>query len=253
MPTRRKVTRLEFEDNLMNATVGRRRRRSFAPRATFVTCLIAVAGLVFGGAEYLPWHLWPGSNETAVARTCNAIVEAMQTNSLAGIEALCADGAAGKAVLAEHNQRLVEGGKSVHAAAFSTKTPAALSCYSFLESLRQQLIQEGVAFNQIVPVAFGGIEAEVIDTAAMNSPAESITGELYFQAGLQMYALELTARVCGETAVVTSFWRYRPVDVPVEGLKEFSEQTYPAELSATDSTLAVTNMRHLFIPLSTKT
>lgn len=257
MPRKRKVTRLEFDDELMKATLGRPNRpRRVVPRLAFATCLLAVVGIAYGGTDYLPWHWWPGSSEAAVACTCNAIVEAMQNDSPAALEPLCADGAAGKAMLAEYNDRLIEDGKAVHAAALqkpapALESPAAISCYGFLESVRRQLARPGSALPPVTPVAFGGIEANVIDTAAMSSPAESVTGELYFQAGAQMYALEFTARVCGDTAVVTSFWRLQPVDAPAEELKTFSEQRYPAALAPqSGSTLAITNIRHIFIPLA---
>jgi len=250
---RQAAARLQFDDELQ-ASLRRinRPRRSLLPHVGFVTCVAAVAVLALGGSQYVPWPSWPGGNGPAVARTCAAVVDALKTANLAALDRLCADGKTGKDLLAEDNQRLVNS-SAVHAAAFAKETPPGMSCFDFLKNARRQLTEQGVVLGQITPAAFGGIEAKVLDPATMSNPAVSVTGELYFQAGAKLYALELTARKCGDDFVVTSFWRCQPIDVPAEDLKAYAREKYPEDESApatNTDTVKITSIRRIFIPIA---
>ena len=251
MSKRQAAVRLKFDDDLQ-ASLRRinRPRRSLVPHVSFVTCVAAVAVFALGGSQYVPWPSWPGGNGPAVVRTCVAVLDTLKTGKLAALDRLCADGEAGKGLLATDNQRLANS-SAVHAAAFAKETPAGMSCFDFLKNARRQLTEQGVVPGQITPLAFGGIEAKVLDAATMSNPAVSVTGELYFQAGPKVYALEFTARKCGADFVVTSFWRCQPLDVPAEDLKHYAREKYPEEESAaTDAdTIKITSVRRIFVPL----
>ncbi|MCX5771025.1 MAG: hypothetical protein NTZ09_12240 [Candidatus Hydrogenedentes bacterium] len=251
MSKRQAAVRLQFDAELQ-ASLRRinRPRRSLLPHVGFVACVAAVVVLALGGGQYVPWPSWPGGNGPAVARTCLAVADAMKTGKLAALDRFCADGETGKRLLATDNQRLVSG-SAVHAAAFGKETTAGMSCFDFLKNARQQLTDQRVELGQITPLAFGGVEAKVLDPATMSNPAVSVMGELYFQAGAKLYALELTARKCGDDFVVTSFWRCQPVDVAAEDLKARARDKYPQEeTAATDAnTVKITSIRRIFIPL----
>lgn len=251
MSKRQAAARLQFDDDLQ-ASLRRinRPRRSLMPHVGFVTCVAAVAVLALGGSQYVPWPSWPGGNGPAAARTCAAVVNALKADDLSALDRLCADGETGKGLLAADNQRLVNG-SAVHAAALADETPAGMSCFDFLKNARRQLTDHGVVLEQITPLAFGGIEAKVLDAATMSNPAVSVTGELYFQADAKVYALELTARKCGDDFVVTGFWRCQPIDVPAEDLKRYARGKYAEEeTAATDSdTVKVSIIRRIFVPL----
>jgi len=250
---RQAAARLQFDDELQ-ASLRRinRPRRSLVPHVGFVTCVAAVAVLALGGSQYVPWPSWLGGNGPAVARTCAAVIDALKTDHPAALDRLCADGNTGKALLAEDNQRLANG-SAVHAAAFADETTAGMSCFDFLKDARRQLNEQGVVPGQITPLAFGGVEAKVLDAATMSNPAVSVMGELYFQAGVKVYALEFTARKCGAHFVVTSFWRCQPVNVPAEDLKHYAREKYPEEetAAATDAdTVKISSVHRIFIPIA---
>jgi len=249
---RQAAVRLQFDDELQ-ASLRRinRPRRSLVPHVGFVACVAVVAVLALGGSQYVPWPSWPDGNGPAVARTCAAVIDALKTGKPAALDRLCADGKTGKGLLAADNQRLVNAA-AIHAAAFADETPAGMSCFDFLKNAQRLLTDQGVVLKQITPVAFGGIEAKVLEPATMSNPAVSVTGELYFQAGANVYALELTARKCGADFIVTSFWRCQHLDVPAEDLKAYARQKYPEEeTAATDANMIkITSVHRIFIPIA---
>jgi hypothetical protein len=252
LPKRQSAVRLKFDDDLQ-ASLRRinRPRRSLMPHIGFVACVAAVAAIAFGGFQYVQWPSWPGGNGPAVARTCAAVVNALKADDTSALDRLCADGEVGKTLLAADNQRLVNG-SAIHAAAVAEETPAGVSCFGFLKNTRRQLSEQGVVLEQITPLAFGGIEAKVLDAATMSNPAVSVTGELYFQAGTQVYALEFTARKCGADFVVTGFWHCQPVAAPAEDLKAYARKKYAdQETAATDAdTVKVSVVRRMFVPIA---
>jgi hypothetical protein len=249
---RQAVARLEFDDDLQ-ASLRRinRPRRSLLPHVGFVICVAAVAAIATGGARYVTWPSWPSGNGPAIARTCAAVVNALKTDDLTALDPFCADGATGRSLLDADNRRLLNG-SAIHAAAFADETQGGISCYDFLKNARSRLTEQGIEVGRITPLAFGGVQAKVLDTAAMSSPAVSIAGELYFQAGAKIFALELTARKCGDEFVVTEFWRCQPVNVPAEDLKRYARDKYAEqETPATDSdTVKVSIVRRMFVPIA---
>ena len=212
--------------------------------------IVAVAAL--GGSQYVTWPSWPGGHAPAVARTCAAVVKALKSDDMAALDRFCADGETGKSLLAADNQRLLNG-SAVHAATVADDPQAGMSCFDFLKNARRQLADQGIAPAGITPVAFGGVEAKILDPATMSNPATSITGELYFKAGDKLYAIELTARKCGEDFVVTGFWRCQPLDVPAEDLKAYARKKYDQQETAPTggAAIKISRIHRLYVPLPT--
>ena len=58
----------------------------------------------------------------------------------------------------------------------------------------------------------------------MRQAARSINGELYLLCGDKVYAIELTARRCGDQFVVTRFWQYRLVNTEPGKVREAAQE-----------------------------
>ena len=246
------TTQLRFDDDLaVRMRRINRPRRRLAPGMGFMACIAIVVGLAFGGTDYVPWHLFQGRGDAAVARVAEAVVYALRSDELEGVAPYFADTETGAAVLAAHNERVMADGSVVHAGAFNEEPPAGVSSRDFLAMARRHLAQQGVSVGQIVPLAFGGIEARVIDTTLMNSPAVSITGEVYFQAGGDIHGLEFTARRMRDDIVITGFWRCQRVNVPENELRLHARERYPLDVTdgSTDGTVKISRPRHIFVTL----
>lgn len=192
-------------------------------------------------------------DKQALAELTKTLVSALQTGDLRAAMALTVDDENGKRQL-EQSSDASPG--SVQAAAKGSGKIAESGCQAFLVALREQLAREGVAWDAVRPVGFGGLVASVAaHDGKGRDKAKSILGEVYFASGEKVYALELTARKCSEGYVVMDFWSCKPVPVGAEGLEKYSLgrfQSLGQEPDEKGLPVKVKDLRSVFAPVSTE-
>jgi hypothetical protein len=111
----------------------------------------------------------------------------------------------------------------------------------------------GVVWEQIKPLAFGGVRAKILDPARMQQAADSVTGELFFLSGDKLFSLELTARRCGANFVVTNFWRYNALDITPDQIKDRVAESIRAfqDEPEVDPNVRVKSPKQVFLSLAT--
>lgn len=189
-------------------------------------------------------------------RTCLSVIEALQKNHIKSPLPLCADSEAGLAMLEQENARILKEKPAAAAgeqAQDDKEAKAREFSVSFLSNVRQELDRLGVTWEQVKPLAFGGVRAKILDPLKMQQPADSVTGELYFLSGDKLIALEMTARRCGANFVVTNFWKFNVLDIPPDKIKDRVAQSIRAfqEEPEVDPNIRIKSPRRVFLSLET--
>lgn len=245
--------RLQFEGQLMSQLVRpRRRRRRVGHVAGFavVAALVLVAGglgmKAFSGvslSSLIPQR-WSG-----LEKTCEVLIDGLRTGNMASALMVCADSEAGKAALSKEDARIWNGDHRPEL------TGVRLACGEVLSAIRSDLAAEQVAWDQVRPLAFGGVYAKLFDRETMADPARSVTGNLYFASGDHVYAIELTARLCGSQYVVTDVWKCFPVMASPDEVSEDAKlrfREFQKESGTETSDVDITQARRVFIHLDNR-
>ncbi|MCX5758161.1 MAG: hypothetical protein NTU83_06575 [Candidatus Hydrogenedentes bacterium] len=250
--------RLQFEQGVLRPVYQTEQMPSRVfPRLALLAGLAVLVALAVGATHFLRTPVRASdaepiirmaagvaSDAEPIIRMAAGVLDALKTNSLSGPLVVCAESEAGAALLREEDKRL-----------FKSRKPARDSrraCMESLRAIREALAGDGLAWEQVHPLAFGGVEAKVLDTPAMNDAARSLTGAIYFAAGDRVYGLELTARRCGNQYVVVDVWNCVPVDAKPTGLETFVDGRYRAfrEEPAKSGEAAIKSARRMFVALS---
>jgi len=102
---------------------------------------------------------------------------------------------------------------------------------AILARIRADIEAKGGRWTDAQAVAFGGVRAQVADTAGVG--ADALTGNVYFVAGGRVFALELSAERVGDGFVPTNFWQctaltISPTDLP--GIEKHAQDCFQAFL-----------------------
>ena len=97
-----------------------------------------------------------------------------------------------------------------------------------LERIRWELEADGVSWDSVRPLAFGGAQAEVMAPNVMRRAAVALTGNIYFSAGGRVYLIEVSAKRCGRHYVMTELWQWKRLDGGHTDLQEHALQEYLA-------------------------
>jgi hypothetical protein len=211
-----KTSRLSFESSVLTQF---HRPKVIRPRigrlALLVACVIGIAALAVWGLSALRWPVRSAKGD-AVARTAGEVLSALKSGSLERALEVCAESETGRKKLIEDDEQHAKPSTAPAGGKTSNPKRESLPAAEFLASVRASLANQGVVWEQIRPLAFGGMQANVQDVRRMKDAATLVVGEIYFAAQDQVYALELSARCCGETAVITDFWRCGPIGMPAK-------------------------------------
>lgn len=189
-----------------------------AAQWVFAVCLIA--GMSYG-AVHFRFNPFRERQAKALGAMASAVVEALRANDLAAAAEYCADGEGGAAFLQEANARIFRPGQQPPA-----QHGARVACIEFLAAMRKDMGQQGLPWERAQPLAFGGIQAQVLDPQKMRKAAVSVTGDLYFSAAGAVYALELTARRCDTHYVVVDFWKCESLSISPEAIEAYSSARF---------------------------
>jgi len=184
-----------------------------------------------------------------VTALCHALTDALRTNDLEKAIALSAEGEPGRNLLEQEEQRTRRPEAGQEPAANAEER---VSLREFLDAVKEELAGQGVVWKNIHALAFGGIEAKMLDPQRMRKPAVAITGELYFLSGAKIYAIEFTARRCKGDFVITDFWRCGVTDAEAATLQQYSQNRFAPLLSeqkTADHPVTLSKTRHLFLSL----
>jgi hypothetical protein len=215
--------RLRFENGL-----AARAQQSAQPSIRPVRVLILLGGLGAGialvvwASQFMRLPSVAKSTD-ALAHMSRTIIEGLRSNQLNEVLPVCADSEAGRGMLQEDNRMRFKPSAS--------PAPSAvlyISSREFLTTVRAALAEQGLAWEQIRPLAFGGALAKVLDIRNMKETALAATGAVYFASGNTVYALELTARCCKSGAVVTDFWKCTVTTATPKTVKQYAEERFQA-------------------------
>lgn len=97
-----------------------------------------------------------------------------------------------------------------------------------LERIRRELEADGVSWDNVRPLAFGGAQAEVVAPDVMRRAAVALTGNIYFSAGGRVYLIEVSAKRCGRHYIMTELWQWKRLDGGHTDLQEHALEEYLA-------------------------
>ncbi len=236
--------RLQFEQGVLRPVyqIEQAPSRVF-PRLALIAGLAALVALAVGATHFLRTPV-RASDAEPILRMASGVLDALKTNNLSGPLVVCAESEAGATLLREEDKRLFKSRKTV--------LDSRRACMESLRAFHEALVADGVAFEQVRPLAFGGVEAKVLDTAGMNDAARSLTGAIYFAVADRVYGIELTARRCGNQYVVVDFWNCLPVAVKPAGLETFVDGRYRAfcDEPAKSGEATIKSARQMFVALN---
>jgi hypothetical protein len=224
-----KNSRLRFDSSVMTQfdrhnTVARPR----IGRAILAVVLAAgvVAGLVWGISNLrFPMRKAKGDS---VARAATVLLTSLKTGNLDQAMEVTAESEAGRKAIADDDEQHAK--PNPPTAQHQTKTQVAkqdsMTPRDFLSLTRDLLAKQGVTWEQIKPLAFGGMQANVLDVRHMKDPSIAVVGDVYFASNDQVYTFEISARCCGDNSYFTDFWRCAKTDLkPDAPLNVFKERT----------------------------
>lgn len=249
--------RLEFERNVWKEVAApsrlreRPRRRALVSVVTAITVL-AVLGLGLSAAAGSVWFVFGLSDRSALAHMSTVLLVGLQANDMSAASSACAEGETGVQALDQEDAK-----------AFLTDAPSpgadpATNRRARIESLavlRERLAEIGVRWDDVVPLAFGGVRARVKDPSLMNRPVTAVTGYLYFASGGRLFALELSARKCANAYFITEIWDWANLDTPptLEAAEERSSEAFRSfkntEEDASSGAAEISQERSLFVKL----
>lgn len=200
--------------------VGRLTRTPQRPRAIQLIRTAVITSAILAGLAAAAW-LWLRSNDTAaVTATSESLLAALQAGRNAAATPVLASSANGAKLLKKDEVRTLIHGLPPH-----PDSPNPLAATP-LSRIRAALAKDGVVWNAIQPLAFGGVRAQVLDPTTMRAYATIITGELFFASAAAIYGIEYTARKCGHTFIITDIWRYHRLNLLRNQLAAYSSRKF---------------------------
>ena len=121
-----------------------------------------------------------------------------------------------------------------------------------IRTLRAELANQGVHWDNIVPLGVGGVLAQVFDSSVMREPVHALMGNVYFSSGAQVFTIQVSAWRCGHTYVIVEIWEWRPVDTPITQIKAHSEESFDRfeqDLRSAGSDPDIAEPKHFFVTL----
>ena len=212
------VGRLRFESNLSQPMVSGRAVRAFLAGLCAIVLSVGAGWLAPG----LFNTLLHKNGDRALAQLAKTVTEALRTGALDPAIALTVDDKAARDRL---SQLPNTDPHTVLAGAVSNEKALdpAETCRTFLSTMRSDMARQGMAWDQVHPLGFGGVVASVSASDNRGSDtAKSALGDIYFACDNKVYALEFSARQCGNTYIIMDFWRCSPVETTPENLKQYA-------------------------------
>jgi hypothetical protein len=223
----------------------RPRKGAFASLATAVGAL-AILGLGISSAAGAIWFVIGSTDRDALTQLSSVLLVGLQSENYDVALAACAEGEPGAQMLADEDREVFV------PAADSPENRAAAARDARAESLavlRMELAQLGVQWNDITPLAFGGVRARVRQDELMTRPVTAVTGHLYFLSGGSLFAVELSARKCGRAYFITEIWNWARLDADplLETAETHSSDQFRAFKDANDpDTANISRARRVF-------
>ncbi len=233
--------------------------RVMRPRIGRVVLAVALAAAVVAAAVWaagsfrLPMRKAKGDS---IARTAGVLLASMKSGNIEEVLQVCAESEAGEKALAADNEEHAKPSPAARTEKAVTLKQAGMSPVEFLTGIRDSMVGHGVVWREIRPLAFVGMQASVIDVRNMKDPSVAVVGDVYFAANDNVYAIEISARCCGDVSVITGFWRCSDTglkaDAPLNALKDRTEERirqFMEEPIKPGERVGIKNPKKVFVPL----
>jgi len=132
---------------------------------------------------------------------------------------VCAESPEGQRILAAERQRVFG---SLADQDFLDPQARTIRSHT-LNRLREELGQAGLQWNDIEPLALGGVRARVLQPSLMKEPASLVWGHLYFSNANRLYEIEVTAWQCGDQFIIVDVWDWAPLTVAPSEVESFAK------------------------------
>lgn len=154
-----------------------------------------------------------------LAGVSRTFISAIANGDTIAALAVCAESPEGQKILAAEQLRVF--GSLNGPAVFDPQTRA-IKLHT-LNRLREELASDGVRWDNIEPLALGGVRARVLQPSLMKEPASLVWGHLYFSNANRVYEIEVTAWQCGDRFIIADVWDWAPVPVSPSDLESFAK------------------------------
>ncbi|MBN2308371.1 MAG: hypothetical protein JXR94_05335 [Candidatus Hydrogenedentes bacterium] len=213
------MPRLEFENRLIaritEPRAGTRRRLSMAWLGGLALVALILAGALSARATLF------ALDKAGLARTAIALLDALRAEEPGAALAAFAEGPGAGDLLREEEQRVFLPGVAPGDHARSPEERRAQ-----IAAVRAELTEQGVRWDDVSPLAFGGVRARIWDPALMQEPAEIAMGNVYFTSGGRVFAVEVSAWRCGSDYVIVDIWQRGALDITEAGVKDHAGQCF---------------------------
>ena len=242
--------RLRFDSNVARPQISGRAVRTFLAGICAVLLSIGAGWMAPG----LFNKLLHRNGDRALGHLAVTVTEALRTGSLDAAVALTVDD---KTMRERISQSATPNQNTVLAGAVTkTDDNSSERCHTFLSTMRSEMARQGLVWDRVRPLGFGGLLASVSASDKRgHDAAKSALGDIYFACDNTVYALELTARQCGDTYVIMDFWRCTPIETSPENLKHYALsrfQSLTQESGTQPLPLDVAQIRCTYVPAATK-
>ncbi len=246
--------RLEFEGEALDQIAGSPRFR-VAPKArrthsnsgliTVVVMLLS-GGTLLAGAYSFRSSIF-GVEDRAITAFSMTLLKGIAENRLDTALAVCPEGSYSGQLLFEEEQRVFRPDVQVEAA---VGPDAAQKRMDALAEIRAELEAQGVSWNDVRPVAFGGVRARVLEPERMRAPATALTGNIFFASGDRVFALELTAWRCDGEYVLLDVWQGAALPDDTSDVAAYSKEQFRAfqnDAGSADVAAEVDRAKNIFV------
>ncbi len=195
----------------VRASRGRPWLKSFA-----VLAMIAVLGTGF----VIAGHNVGAQSNHDLAGVSRTFLVAIANDNVNGALEVCAESAEGQRILEDERRRVF--GALSDADVFDPQ--ARTIKLHTLNRLREELAAEGVRWDDIEPLALGGVRARVLEPSLMKEPASLVWGHLYFSTNNRVYEIEVTAWQCGDQFIIADVWNWAPLSIAPSEVESFAKE-----------------------------
>ncbi len=232
-----------LESRIASPTVRPRPSRPWLKTVVLICVLAGIsAAFVIAGR-----NVGAQSNHD-LAGVSRTFLVALANDNLNAALAVCAESPEGQRILNEERRRVF--GALSGADAYDPQLRAIKR--HTLSRLREELANDGVRWDDIEPLAIGGVRARMLQSSLMKEPASLVWGHLYFSNNNRLYEIEVTAWQCGDQFVIADIWNWAPLTIApseVEAFAKTRSRRFLDDRSETPDDTKIIRPRRIFLDI----
>lgn len=233
----------EFESRIASIEPRRRPSRPWVKTGVLLCFLLGL-----GSAFVVAGRNVGAQSNHDLAGISRTFLIALAKDDISGALEVCAESPEGRRILAVERRRVF--GALTRGESFDPQ--ARILRIHTLNLLRDELSEAGIRWENVKPLAFGGIRTRMLQPSLMKEPASLVWGHLYFSDANRLYQIEVTAWQCGDRFVIADIWDWAPLAVAPSEVEAFakarSRQFLDERRDKPDDTKII-RPRRIFVPI----